>query len=106
MEKISLESALEGLARGEGLATLTAVNDTLVKAGRFNGRFPFHRHDDEDELFWVIAGRLTVELRDRSIELSPGEMLLVPRGVEHRTAPPEEARVVVIHPRSTRVPAG
>lgn len=105
MDKIDLASAFAGLRAGGGLATLARINDTAVKAGRFEGRFSFHRHEDEDELFWVIDGAITVEFRDRAVRLGAGEMLLVPRGVEHRTAADDEARVVVIHPCSTRLPA-
>jgi mannose-6-phosphate isomerase-like protein (cupin superfamily) len=104
MDKIDLASAFAGLRAGDGLATLARINDTEIKAGRFKGRFSFHVHADEDELFWVIAGAITVEFRDHAIRLEAGEMLVVPRGVEHRTASDEEAQVVVIHPRSTRVP--
>ena len=104
MDKIDLAAAFAGLRAGDGLATLARINDTEIKAGRFKGRFPFHAHAGEDELFWVIAGAITVEFSDHAVRLGAGEMLVVPRGVEHRTATDEEAHVVVIHPRSTRVP--
>lgn len=104
MDKIDLDRAFAAIDAGGGLLTLATVNDMAVKAGRFKGRFSFHVHEDEDELFWVIDGAITVELRDRAVRLAAGEMLLVPRGVEHRTSTAEEARVVVIHPCSTALP--
>jgi len=104
MNKIDLAGALAAMGHGDGLRTLATINDMAVKAGRFKGRFSFHAHEAEDELFWVIEGAITVEFPDHAVRLGPGEMLLVPRGVEHRTAAEEEAQVVVIHPRSTRVP--
>lgn len=104
MDKIDLAAAFAALRAGDGLATLARVNDTEIRCGRFKGRFSFHRHETEDELFWVIAGAITVEFPDCAVRLGAGEMLVVPRGVAHRTATDEEAEVVVIHPRSTRVP--
>ena len=62
------------------------VNDSLVKLVKFQGEFVWHTHDDADELFLVWRGRMRVEFRERTVELGPGEFLIVPRGVEHRTA--------------------
>lgn len=105
MRKINLGDAFDAIAETGVLRTVAAVNDAAIKLGRFRGRFVWHRHDDEDELFWVIGGRLTLETRDGSHLLEAGEMLLVPRGCEHRTMAEEEAHVVVIHPRRTIVPS-
>ncbi len=77
----------------------TARRIKLVKVG---GTFPWHRHDNEDEFFLVWKGRFRVEFRDRAVELGPGECLLVPRGVEHRTAADGEAHVVLFEPAATR----
>ncbi len=104
MDKIDLDRTFAALGAGQGLRTVATVNDIAVRAGRFRGRHAFHAHADEDELFWVIDGEITVEFRDRAVRLAAGEMLVVPRGVEHRTATAAEARVVVIHPSSTVLP--
>ncbi|HEY9219898.1 MAG TPA: cupin domain-containing protein [Phenylobacterium sp.] len=76
-------------------AQLNGQDVRLVKA---QGVFPWHRHPDADEMFLVWKGRFRVEFRDRVVELSPGQMLVVPRGVEHRTAADAEAEVIVFEP--------
>jgi mannose-6-phosphate isomerase-like protein (cupin superfamily) len=62
------------------------------------GTFPWHHHDDVEEMFLVWRGRFRVEFRDRIVELGPGELVVVPRGVEHRTAADEEAEVILLEP--------
>jgi len=68
------------------------LNDNFVKVAKLEGKFIWHQHKDEDELFIVIDGILTMHFRDKSIRLSPGEMIVVPKGVEHK---PEAADGVV-----------
>ncbi len=70
----------------------------LVKA---RGEFQWHSHPDTDDLFLVLAGALTIRLRDRDIRLGPGEMFVVPRGVEHCPVADEEAHVLLIEPKGT-----
>lgn len=79
-----------------------ALNGQEVKIVKVQGTFPWHHHDNEDELFLVWKGRFRVEFRDRVVELGPGEGLVVPRGVEHRTAADEEAEVILFEPAATR----
>jgi mannose-6-phosphate isomerase-like protein (cupin superfamily) len=62
----------------------------------------WHKHDDTDDLFLVISGRLLVDLRDRTVELGPGELFVVPRGVEHRPRALQETEVLLIEPTGTR----
>ena len=71
----------------------------LVKV---QGEFVWHKHDDTDDLFLVISGRLLVDLRDRTVELGPGELFVVPRGVEHRPRALQETEVLLIEPMGTR----
>jgi mannose-6-phosphate isomerase-like protein (cupin superfamily) len=77
------------------------LNDTDVKVVKLDGEFVWHHHDDEDELFWVVSGRLRMELRDGEVILEPGELLVVPKGVEHRPVAEGETHVVLIEPRTT-----
>ena len=84
--------------------TIADINGTLVKIGKFKGAFVWHSHEHEDELFWCLGGRLTIQFRDRDVKLEAGEMIVVPRGVEHRSVAEEEAQVAIIHPASTVVP--
>jgi mannose-6-phosphate isomerase-like protein (cupin superfamily) len=77
------------------------LNDTYVKVVKLEGEFVWHHHDDEDELFWVVSGRLRMELRDGDVILEPGELLVVPKGVEHRPVAEGETHVVLIEPKTT-----
>ena len=74
------------------------VNDHQVKLARVQGEFVWHSHADEDEMFLVIAGELIIELRDGAITLGPGEMAVIPRGVEHRPVAREEVQLMLIEP--------
>jgi mannose-6-phosphate isomerase-like protein (cupin superfamily) len=103
--KIDLAASLGSAQAGAPPRTVAAVNGTLVKVGKFRGAFAWHSHEHEDELFWCLGGCLTVQFRDRDVVLEAGEMVLVPRGVEHRSVAEEEAQVAIIHPASTVVPA-
>ena len=79
------------------------VNDTDVKLARIHGEFEWHRHDDSDELFLVRRGRLRIELRDGDpVWLEAGQMLVVPRGVEHRPVAPEEVELILVEAAGTR----
>lgn len=69
---------------------------------KFQGTFVWHHHEREDELFLGIRGRFRIEFHDRSVEIGPGECIIVPRGVEHRTVADEEAHVLIFEPAETR----
>jgi mannose-6-phosphate isomerase-like protein (cupin superfamily) len=99
-EKIDLGAAFAALEPRPGLSPLAAVGDMRLRIGRF----AWHSHAAEDELFWVVSGHLAVKFRAGRVELCPGQMLVVPRGVEHRTSSEVGAEVVVIHPASTQLP--
>lgn len=77
------------------------LNGQHVKVARLQGEFVWHSHEYEDELFWVVRGRLTLRLRDRDEVLLPGEMMVVPRGVEHLPVCEEETWVVLFEPATT-----
>jgi mannose-6-phosphate isomerase-like protein (cupin superfamily) len=81
---------------------IAAANGQEVKIVKVHGTFPWHHHDNEDEFFLVWKGRFRVEFRDRVVELGPGEGLLVPRGIEHRTAADAEAEIILFEPAATR----
>ncbi len=78
------------------------LNGQEVKLAKLQGDFVWHHHEKEDELFFVWRGKLRIEFRDRTIELSPGEFLVVPRGVEHRPSADEEVELVLFEPATTR----
>jgi mannose-6-phosphate isomerase-like protein (cupin superfamily) len=77
------------------------INDSYVKLVKLKGEFVWHHHENEDELFLVVKGKLTIKLRDRDIELNEGEFVIIPRGVEHLPVAAEEAQVLLLEPKST-----
>jgi mannose-6-phosphate isomerase-like protein (cupin superfamily) len=76
-------------------------NDNKLVVGKVEGEFVWHSHADTDDCFLVLSGRLTIQLRDRDVELGPGELFVVPRGVEHCPRSDEGAEVLLIEPRGT-----
>lgn len=78
------------------------VNDAQVKLAKVQGEFVWHAHAEEDELFLVVRGILRIQLRDGEITIRPGELAVIPKGVEHRPVAEEEVHLVLFEPRSTR----
>jgi mannose-6-phosphate isomerase-like protein (cupin superfamily) len=76
--------------------TLCQVNDSVIRLGILHGEFHWHKHDDEDEFFYVVEGRLIVDLEDRSVDLNPRQGFLVAKGVVHKTRAPERTVVLMI----------
>ena len=83
---------------------LGELNDNHIKIARLKGEFVWHQHTDEDELFIVIQGTLLIDFPDRTETVSPGEIIIVPKGVEHRprTKGDEEVQIMLVEPKSTR----
>ena len=77
------------------------MNDYKLCVVKVDSEFVWHKHDETDDFFLVLAGRLTIQLRDRNVELGPGELFVVPRGVEHCPKADEETHVLLIEPRAT-----
>ena len=77
------------------------LNNQQVKLAKFKGEFVWHKHDHEDELFFVIDGNLQIELKDKTIELTANEFVIIPRGVEHRPVALNEVSVMLFEPTST-----
>jgi mannose-6-phosphate isomerase-like protein (cupin superfamily) len=80
---------------------LGELNGQQVKLAKFKGEFVFHKHDNEDELFMVIKGKFRMEYRDKTVDVNEGEILIVPRGVEHKPVAEEEVWVLLFEPAST-----
>lgn len=85
--------------------SLCRVNDCVVRLGVFEGEFHWHKHDREDEVFYVMEGRLHLDFEDRTVELGPREGILVPRGTVHRTRAPKRTVVLMIE-AATVTPTG
>jgi mannose-6-phosphate isomerase-like protein (cupin superfamily) len=76
------------------------VGDAYVKLVKLRGEFVWHKHDDEDEMFLVVKGEITIHLRDGDVRLGEGEFLIIPRGVEHKPVAQEEAHVLLFEPKT------
>lgn len=76
--------------------TLTKVNDSVVRVGIVEGEYHWHKHDNDDEFFFVLQGRLFVDLEDRTVELNPFQGVTVPRGVIHRTRAPQKTVMLMV----------
>ncbi|MEP6688095.1 MAG: cupin domain-containing protein [Gemmatimonadales bacterium] len=85
--------------------TLCRVNDSVVRLGVVQGEYHWHKHDADDEFFYVVEGRFWIDLEDRIIELGPGQGVVVPRGVPHRPRAPERTVVLMVE-TSGIVPTG
>ncbi len=101
MEKVNLAEKLARFEERWSPRIVGELNGQHVKVVKLEGEFVWHHHADEDELFLVLRGRLAMHLRDRVVELGPGELLVVPRGVEHKPVALEETHVLLFEPAST-----
>ncbi len=101
LEKVDLAAKLSLFDERWSPKIVAELNDAHVKAVKLEGEFVWYHHDEEDELFWVVSGRLRMQLRDGDVLLGPGELLVVPRGVEHCPLAEEETHVVLIEPKTT-----
>lgn len=101
MDKVNLAAKFAQFTEQWSPKIVGQVNDMHVKLAKLQGEFVWHHHDDEDELFLVVKGRLTIRFRDRDIHLEEGEFLIIPRGVEHLPVAEEEAHVLLFEPAGT-----
>jgi mannose-6-phosphate isomerase-like protein (cupin superfamily) len=100
-EKINLQNKLSLFTDYFAPRTVAQFNGHDVMVTKLKGPFIWHKHDDTDDFFLVIQGTLEIQLRDRTITLGPGEMYVVPRGVEHRPVASEEVHLLLIEPSGT-----
>jgi mannose-6-phosphate isomerase-like protein (cupin superfamily) len=77
------------------------LNDSYVKLVKVKGEFVWHQHDQEDELFLVVKGHLTIKLRDQELQIGEGEFAVIPRGVEHCPVAAQEAYILLLEPKAT-----
>ena len=85
--------------------TLCKVNDSVVRLGVVRGEYHWHKHDNDDEFFFVLEGRFIIDLEERSVELRPQEGFVVPKGIVHRTRAPERAVILMVE-NAAIVPTG
>ena len=99
--KLSLSAAFLEVTQPWSPRIAARLNGQEVKLTRLEGEFIWHHHENEDELFLVVTGLLQMEFRDGVVELEPGELIVVPRGVEHRPVAPDGAEVLLFEPAGT-----
>jgi mannose-6-phosphate isomerase-like protein (cupin superfamily) len=102
MQKVNLTEKFGSFTEHWRPKIVGELNGQEVKVVKFKGEFLWHQHEHEDEMFLVWRGRMRVEFRDRIVELDRGEFVIVPHGIEHRTAADEETEVVLFEPAATR----
>ncbi len=101
-DKVNIPDKLASFSDHWAPRIVARYNDNDIMVVRVDGEFVWHKHDETDDLFLVLDGRLDIELRDRTVELGPGELFIVPRGVEHRpVARNGEVKLLLIEPRDT-----
>ncbi len=99
MKKINLEDKLSKFSEHWSPKVIAEMNDYQFKLVKIEGEFVWHDHPDTDEVFIVIEGTMQIEFEDRTIELSEGEMLVVPKGVRHKPYAEAECKVMLVEPR-------
>src|SRR5450631_749118 len=101
MEKVNLAQKLSAFTDHFNPRIVGELNGQQVKLVKALGEFVWHRHDNEDELFYVVKGSFDMQLRDKTITVNAGEFLVVPRGVEHRPVAREEVELMLFEPAGT-----
>jgi mannose-6-phosphate isomerase-like protein (cupin superfamily) len=101
MEKVNIREKLSQINDYWNPRIAGELNNQQVKAVKIKGEFIWHHHDNEDELFLVIKGKLKMEFRDKTVEINEGEFIIVPRKVEHRPVAENEVEMLLFEPATT-----
>ena len=101
INKVNLESKFNSINKFWVPKIVGELNEQHVKIAKFKGEFVMHNHQDEDELFFVINGTLYIELKNKVIELKPGEFVVIPKGIDHKPYSKDEVSVLLFEPKST-----
>lgn len=101
MEKVNLAQKLTLFSEHWSPKIVGELNGQHVKLVKLKGEFVWHKHENEDELFYVIRGCLNIEFRDKTVVVNENEFLIVPRGIEHRPVANEEVSVMLFEPATT-----
>jgi mannose-6-phosphate isomerase-like protein (cupin superfamily) len=100
-EKVNLAAKLASFNEHFSPKLVAELNDYKIEVVKAKGEFVWHTHPDTDDFFLALSGQLTIQLRDRDVELGPGDLYVVPRGVEHCPKATEEAHILLIEPKGT-----
>ncbi|AKF79019.1 mannose-6-phosphate isomerase [Myxococcus fulvus 124B02] len=98
VDKVNLAQKLALFSEHWAPKVIGELNGQHVRLAKLLGPFTWHHHEHEDALFLVLSGRLRMELRERTVEVEPGELIIIPRGVEHRPVAEEEVHVLLLEP--------
>ena len=101
MEKIVIKEKFNKFSDYWSPKIVEDLNDSYIKFAKLKGEFVWHHHEHEDELFLIIKGNLTIKFRDRDVQLTEGELIVIPKGVEHKPVCAEEVQVMLIEPKTT-----
>lgn len=101
MKKVNVADKLSLFSDHWNPRIVGQLNGQHIKVAKIKGEFVWHKHDDEDEMFFVIEGKFSMEFRDKTIQLNKGEFLIVPKGTEHKPVAYEEASIMLFEPETT-----
>jgi len=101
MNKVNIDKKLSLFSEHWDPKIVGELNGQYVKLVKFMGEFVWHKHDTEDEMFYVLKGKFNMEYRDKTVEINENEFIIVPRGVEHKPVAPEEVSVMLFEPITT-----
>src|SRR5690554_4871379 len=101
MEKVNLREKLNKFNQLWSPKIIGELNESHIKVAKLKGEFIWHKHEKEDELFFVVNGKLVIKLREKDIHLKEGEFFIIPKGVEHLPVAEDEVHVMLIEPKST-----
>lgn len=101
MEKINIQEKFALFTDYWSPKIAGEINDTYVKFVKLKGEFVWHHHEEEDEMFLIIKGKLLIKFRDKDVWLNEGEFLIIPKGVEHQPIADEEVHALLIEPKNT-----
>ncbi|KAB2878836.1 cupin domain-containing protein [bacterium] len=101
MEKVNINEKFSMFQDHWSPKIVGEINDTHVKLAKLKGEFIWHHHDNEDEMFLVIKGKLLMRLRDRDLQLNEGEFVIIPKGVDHLPVAEEEVHLLLLEPKTT-----
>ena len=101
IDKINIREKLDSFSDYWNPRIAGRLNGQLVKLVKFKGEFVWHKHDEEDELFLVLEGEFNMELRDKTLSISKGDFIIIPKGTEHRPVAEKEVHVMLFEPDAT-----
>jgi mannose-6-phosphate isomerase-like protein (cupin superfamily) len=101
LDKINLREKFQMFNEYWSPRIIGEVNDSYVKLAKFKGEFTWHVHDHEDEMFYVVKGKLTIKFKEKDIFLEEGESIIIPKGIEHMPCAEEEVHILLIEPKTT-----